>query len=391
MLKNRIKIAVIHSWLKAGGGSEAVALWTIEALKDEYDVTLITMVEPNFEILNKCYGTQIYADQILIKVIPIPYLLKIKFDALKNYRLVRYCQKKCKEYDVLISSYNVMGLSRKAIQIIGDFSFDDRLRRSLDYGPNGIRKLFYVESPIRWAYLKLGELLSGNSKKRWEKNITIANSEWSRKLLFATYNLEALTIYPPVQGPLNEKSWDDREDGFVCLGRITPEKGIDHIIDILFKVRDKGWNIHLHILGAIDNSQYGKRIYHLWEKNRKWIILNGPLFGKEKMDVLSDHKYGISARKNEPFGIAVAEMVKSGNLVWVPNGGGQMEIVGNDSLIYSSTEDAVRKIHEVLQNSELRNKLRDHLHGQSNRFSIEKYQLEIRNLIVKYLTTKQSC
>lgn len=387
MQKNRIKIAVIHSWLKAGGGSEAVALWAIEALKAEYDVTLITMVEPNFEVLNKCYGTQINTDQIRVKVIPIPNYFKKKFDALKNYRLVRYCQKKCDEYDLLISSYNVLGLNGKAIQIIGDFSFDDRLRRRLDYGPNGMKKIFYFKSPIRWAYLKLGELLSGNSIKRWRKNITIANSEWSRNIFFSTYKLKSLTIYPPVQGPLYEKRWEDREDGFVCLGRMTPEKGIDHIIDILSKVRAKGWDIHLHILGAIDNSQYGKKLSNLWEKNREWIFLNGPVFGEEKMDVISDHKYGISGRKNEPFGIAVAEMVKSGNLVWVPNGGGQMEIVENESLIYSSTEDAIHKIDEVLHNSELRNKLRNHLRGQASRFSIEKYQYEIKNLIKNYLDT----
>ena len=375
------RIAIIHPKLKAGGGSEAVALWAIEALKAIYDITLITMEEPNFELLNECYGTQIRANQIRVVTIPIPFVFKDHFSALKKFRLVRYCQKHSREFDIMISAYNVLDMRTKGIQIIGDFSFDDNIRREMDYAPGGVKKILYMNSPLRHAYLRLGEILAGSSKKRWKQNPTIANSEWSRQLLLKYYNIHAATIYPPVQEFPFSKSWDKREDGFVCLGRVSPEKGIEHIIQILSEVRLEAEHIHLHIVGTMENNEYGKRIHKLWEDNKDWIFLNGPAYGENKMEIISDHKYGISGRKNEPFGIAVAEMVKAGNIVWVPNGGGQTEIVGSDSLIYSDAKDAVNKIREVLRNAALRETIRDLLTEQSARFSITRFQYEIKRYL----------
>ena len=34
--------------------------------------------------------------------------------------------------------------------------------------------------------------------------------------------------------------------------------------------------------------------------------------------------------REEHFGMAPAEMARAGVIVWVPNGGGQMEIVGDE-------------------------------------------------------------
>ena len=54
----RARIAIVHPCL-GFGGSEARALWTLEALKDKYGVSLITDGDVDLPRLNEYYGTML--------------------------------------------------------------------------------------------------------------------------------------------------------------------------------------------------------------------------------------------------------------------------------------------------------------------------------------------
>jgi len=378
------KIALIHPQFKEGGGAEAPALWMVEALKKDHDVTLISMGHINLDRLNECYGTHLNRAELRTVEIPIPKLLKNRFDALRSFRLARISKQRASEFDLMISSYNVMDFGRKGIQYISDFSFDDRLRRALDTKPRGFQAVLYRKSPFRWLYLKLGKILAGASKNGWKHNLTIANSDWSGKVLREVYGIEARTIYPPVVGKFPRIPWENKECGFVCIGRLVPEKGIDRIIDILKKVRERGRDIHLHFLGRSDDSDYAKKIRRLCEENSDWAFMEGTLFSEKKTEFIAQHKYGISGRENEPFGIAVAELVKGGSLVWVPASGGQTEIVDHPALIYKNTEDAANKIEKVLGSETLQNELQIHMAKQSEIFSEQTFMKEISHIVYQF-------
>jgi len=376
------KIAIIHPQLLIGGGSEAVPLWIAEALRNDYDVYLIAMGEVELHSLNDCYGTNLNGNEIKVISIPIPYALKKRFDVLRSYKLAKFCKKHASDFNLMISTYNVMDFGKKGIQCIADFSFDDKLRQSFDSTHSGT---FYKRSPWRWAYLKIGELLAGTDKDGWRKNITIANSDWSGKIVKKFYGIETNTIYPPVVSEFPCIPWDKRENGFVVLARLSPEKRIEKIIEILEKVRQMGFDIHLHILGREANSEYVKRLRKLYDEKRDWVFMEGLVVGQKKLQFIAQHKFSISARDNEPFGISIAETVKAGCITWVPHGGGQTEIVNHSELIYDNLENAVDKIEQVLGNKALQNQLQIHLAEQSNKFSIGKFQSQIRELVHKFL------
>lgn len=382
---DQIKIAIVHPQLVEGGGSEAPALWAAEALKEDYHVYLITMGKIYLNRLNECYGTNLKPDEIKIISIPIPYLFKKRFDALRGYRLARFCRKVASEFDLMISTYNVMDFGKKGIQYISDFSFDDRLRCAFNIARPGLKGLFYKKSFFRWLYLKLGGAFAGGTKDGWKRNFTIANSDWSKKIMKEVHGIEAITIYPPVASEFPYISWAKREDGFVCLARLVPEKRIDRIIEILGEVREKGWNIHLHILGRLDDSEYARNLRELCEKNHEWIFMEGLMIGQKKLELIAQHRFGISGSENEAFGIAVAEMVKAGCIVWVPNGSGQVEIVNHPSLIYNDVEDAVNKIEHILKNNTMQVELREHFAKQSNKFFTGKFMSEIREVVYQFL------
>jgi len=386
---NRPKVAIVHPQFIEGGGSEAPALWAAQALKDNYNVSIISMGKIDLDSLNKCYGTNLSSGEINTIAIPIPLLFKNRFDALRGYRLIKYCKHHASEYDLMISSYNVMDFGKKGIQYISDFSFEDRLRRAFDSKPKKLKSLFYRASPFRTLYLQLGLILGGTSKDGWKKNLTISNSNWSGKIMKEYYGIETKTIFPPVVNEFPDIPWDSREEGFVCIGRLVPEKKIEQLIEILRRVREKGWNIHLHVIGTLNDSDYVKELQKLCRDNIGWIVMEGAMFGQEKAIFLSKHKFGIHGREREPLGIAVAEMVKAGCITFVPSEGGQAEIVDHDALTYDGIDDAVTKIDQVLRKDQKQNILRDHLKKQGQQFSVSNFMDGIKASVNQFLNIKQ--
>jgi glycosyltransferase involved in cell wall biosynthesis len=388
-LSNRKKIGIAHPRL-GRGGSEARPLWISEALKKDYDVSIITMGKIELNRFNKSYGTNLNLGEIRLIEIPIPSLFKKRFDALRSYRLARFCKQHASEFDLMISTYNLMDFGRRGIQFIADFSFDDKLRQKFHPVQKGFKGLFYQASPLRWMYLKLSKILSGTSPNGWEKNLTIANSNWSGKIMKENYGIETKTIYPPVASKFPDIPWDKRENGFVVLTRLSPEKRIEKVIEILEKARERENNIHLHILGKLDDSAYARSLKLLCKKNKEWISLESLVVGKKKLEFVAQHKFGISGCENEAFGIAVAEAVKAGCIVWVANTGGQVEIVNHPDLIYDSVEDAVNKIEQVLNDNALQIELREHLVKQAAKFSTERFMREIREIVQQFLKEKKN-
>lgn len=375
------KILVVHPQLVPRGGSEACAVWIIQALKNEYDVSLLSMGKIELDKLNQFYGTSIKNGDIKIISVPTPRLFKNRFDVLRSYRISRYCKRISPKFDIVISAYNVMDFGKKGIQFIGDFSFDDDLRREYDTAEDINKRWFYKRSFLRGLYLWLGRIISGTKKNNWKKNITVANSRWVEKIIKDSYNIRTALIYPPVINKNFEGvTWAEKIEDFVFLGRISPEKGLENVIEILREVRKEKPDLRLHIIGSIDNSPYSKKIKKICEVNN-WCILEGSMCGQDKLRFIEKYKYGISGRPNEPFGISIAEMVNGGCIVFVPNGGGQTEIVNNEKLIYKDRTDAVTKIEKVLLSEDIQEDITKKLSYQKNKFSTDNFMVEVKKII----------
>jgi glycosyltransferase involved in cell wall biosynthesis len=382
----KAKVAIVHPVL-GFGGSEAPALWAIEALKQDYDVTLISTGEVDIERLNAFYGTSLAPGDLSIRRAPLPWGLRNsrKFAGLKGRFLQRYARRVAPEFDVLINSYGLIDFGRPAIVMIADLSFVEEWRFSLHPGVPGWKKWWYGSSPIRHLYLALCDWVSPVSPDVWKHSVALANSDWTGGLMREKYGIDSQTVYPPAEGTFPPIPFSDRDNGFVCLGRISPEKKVDAIIEILSQVRRKGHDIHLHILGGLDDSPYSGIVKNLADQNQDWVFIEGWALGKTKRELLAGHRYGIHGRVNEPFGIAVAEMVLAGCIVFVPQGGGQVEIVGHPALTYENAADAVGKIDAMLNDEAEQEKMRDHLRQGSDSFSVSTFMEKMRRVVAEFL------
>ncbi|MEO0236271.1 MAG: glycosyltransferase [candidate division WOR-3 bacterium] len=134
------------------------------------------------------------------------------------------------------------------------------------------------------------------------------------------------------------------------------------------------------VSGANIKGTTAKNKKKLAKENSKWLFIEEGLSRSELIRLISRHRYGIHGKINEHFGIAVAEMVKLGLIVFVHNSGGQVEIVQDPALIYNAEEDAVIKIERILRDESLQISLHQTLLKRGLIFSVEAFTEKIRQL-----------
>ena len=376
------RVAVVQPVLVPGGGTEAVTAWTIEALKEEFDVSLITYSEVTGDALNRYYGTDLKDAEFSTVQPALPPLLKRtkRFLLLKDHLMIRYCKSARKRFDLFISVGGAMDFGSRSIQYMA-LAPGSTLVKVLARDPS-MPAAYHV---FKRTFMRLAELISGSSQDRLLQNTTLVTSRWAGKLIERLYGFaDYEVVYPPVNLPSAIGAWEPREDGFLCIARISPEKQIEQAIEILRRVREKGFSLSLRIVGREDDPSYGERIRLLCQENGSWAVLEGEMSREQLHSMMDRSKYGINAASDEPFGIAVAEMVSAGCIVFVPDSGGQTEIVNDPRLIFSSIQDAVDKIVNVLDSETLQQSMRDTLSHQDAAFSTQAFCGSMRNVVQQF-------
>ena len=370
-----------------------MALWAIEALKDYAELSLVTGGPVDLARWNQFYGTDIRAGEIEIIRASLPWTLfrTQKFAALRGALFQKYCRRIAGRFDLIIHTYGLCDFPVPTIQCVADFGFVREWRNVLHPELAGYRQWWYADSPLRRAYWRACDATFLPDPEAIRRNLTLANSHWTAKLLKEKIGMCSQVVYPPVRGESAAMPWEKKENGFVCIGRVVPEKRMDAVIGILSRVRRRGHDVHLHILGKVDHSPFGRKIKRLAAKNRDWVFLEGCVWGEKKARLLASHRFGVNGTKHEAFGIALAEMARAGCVVFVPNSGGQTEIVDHPALAFENDDDAVAKLDAVLSNTEMQRRLALHVSRQASRFATENFVAAIRGLAEEMLAEKSTC
>ncbi len=376
----RKRIIIGHPWF-GRGGSEAVAMWLAEALRNDHDVTVLTTGGWDLAALNAHYGTHVSAKELEVRIAPVPWpARRLGVAALRAACFQRFARKVAGEYDIRISAYNFTDWGLPAVHLIADFSWHRQVRQRLDPLTPGF---IYRDSWLRKMYLGIAKRYQDPSGREiLQEDTVIANSHWTAELLREVCEVEcAAVVYPPVYGEFPDVAWQDKKNAFVMIGRVAPEKRIEEAIEILQAVRQRGHAIQLHLCGTIGRDLYGRKIAELSNKHADWIVAEGFVTGDRKTELLAHCRYGIQTRSAEPFGISVAEMMNAGAIVFAPDDGGQAEILDHPGLLFSGRSEAVEKISAALECTELQDKLREHLAVQAQRFSSERFVRDARACI----------
>jgi glycosyltransferase involved in cell wall biosynthesis len=330
--------------------------------------------------MNRFYGTTVEASQLWTETVqgsarwlpdsvPLPLLL------LRSALLLRAAQRMSSDWDVLMTINNEANLGRRGIQYI-HYPVHRRPR------PRDDVRWYHGPAPVLNAYYRFADWLAGMTPDGIRQNLTLVNSDWTGRTVRELHGIVSQTLYPPVHSSFADVPWPERSDCFLCVGRISPEKQIDRVIDILTLVRKVRPDVTLQLIGTFGRDSYSRHIARRVAAEAAWISSQENLTRTELLDLLPRHRYGIHGMPEEHFGMAPAEMVSAGCIVFLPDGGGQVEIVGPEPrLIYRDVKDAAESVLYVLAHPEEQAAIRSRLAHRKTRFATEQFMMRIRELV----------
>ncbi|MDA0267342.1 MAG: glycosyltransferase family 4 protein [Cyanobacteria bacterium] len=379
--QSRQKILVWQPYFM-GGGAEAVALWILEALGQDYDVTLQTLSQVSFPWLDAMYYTNLAQKGIKLDIqlkqwMRLPAYFLISQNKILRMALIYWTilalKKKAAEYDVVFSAFNGLDMGKIGIQYL--------------HWVHVVENDYANATPWEKALMKWIDF----SHDRLRQNFSIANSQYTADRVQSTYGIPSKVIFPPVTTAIDALPWQEKENAFLCSGRIVQPKQTHRAINILRVVREKGFDVKLYITGGgggVYAQKYLRKLRKIVRKNQDWVYLYEDLPYKDYLDVLARCRYGIHY-KPEPFGISIAEMLKADMIPFVRSKGGQVEIVGSDNkgLLFENEADAVEKIIRVLSDQDAQINMLKTLEQRKMLFSTQHFVEEIQATVKQYLAT----
>lgn len=373
-------VAIYHPYLDTRGGGEACCMRFLEALQDEHELTLYSLNNPNLDILNEQFNTAV--DRIELRSLGAHGRALYRGGELVHQltnqptrRLqaaLSYSYVDRQDHDLVISTYNEFGFESQALLYI-DFP---------NFGPQFQSR---PESAIQRIYGTVCNISHRGTKEQIRSSTLLTNSEWSADAIENVYDTRPQVVYPPVDtSGFNPQSWSEREDGFISIGRADRIKRPLKVMEIFEELTQRGHDLHLHWFGTVGDGAYGRRVRQRAAEIEE-VTLEGKVPFERVAEMASTHKYGLHGCPDEHFGIAVAELLAGGALPFVPDGGGQREIVGrSERVVYRDVEDAVSKIEAVLANANGR-EIREGLPDVEATFGLERFRRQIRAAVSEAL------
>ena len=380
----RSRVAIAQPTFAPGGGTEAVTAWIIEALKMEHQVTLISYSRIGIDQLNRYCGTSLQPGEFSTVRLRLPPGLNRtrRFSILKDHLLMRYCKAAGGDFDLFICPSGVMDFGKPGVQYVG-LGPGAALVKVLGRDGSTPNRLLNLKR----VFMRACEWWSSYSEGAAKRNTTLAPSRWAGKVIERVFDInDYQVVYPPIDYSPSKVPWGQKTNGFLCVSRIIPEKRIETVIEVLRRVRESGHDVTLRIVGRQDDPKYSQTIRRICSEHSSWLSLDEVLDRSQILPLMASYRYGIHGALDEPFGIAIAEMVNSGCIMFVPNGGGQVEIVDSPELTFNNIDDGVSKINAVMVDDTLRSDLADRLAKRGELFSARSFCEATRRVVDEVIT-----
>ena len=381
-MSHRRSVLLVQPSLQPPGGGNGVAAWMLQALVDVHRVTVLTWTPVDIDAINRFFGTSLTRSSFDTITIPrawrvVPDAMPLPLALVRSALLMRFARRFSDGFEVLLGVHNEVDYGRRGIQYV-HYPTYLRPRPAVDY------RWYHHFPPLLRAYYAVADRIGGFSVARMKANLTLTNSRWTAARIRQFLGVDARVLYPPVVGARRLRRWEERRNGFLAVGRVSPEKEYERLISILSKVRSAGHDVTLTIVGTWDRNvrRYVERLQDLARESGSWVRFVRDVSREELQELMATHRYGIHGMREEHFGMAPAEMVVSGMIVWVPAGGGQTEIIGDEAaLLYENDAEAIDRISNVLRHEPEQVRLQAHLRERSRQFGTDRFIEDVRRVV----------
>jgi len=393
-----LKVIVGHHYWNEANGSTLVSAYVAKVLAEEgNDVALASTFKIDFNFLKKWSGIDLShcsAYYLRRRIMPV---LGIYQELLFNRALLK-ATKNFKP-DLIFLDWegykSLLGLkdhqSFKLIEYI-HFPFsillhekkiikrNDKGRKYLDEVRNYYSK--YQKGLWRayfWIFLKLYKRIARDNPFNSADKV-LANSKYVARVVKIIWGKEPEILYPPVRvsdfRKLQDKGFNERDNAVVIIGRITPEKKIETVIDAISKTETKPI---LRVIGGLTSAQRSYK-KHLEKKAKELgieIEFHLNVSRDELVRLATSSKVLVHATIGEHFGIAPVEGMAAGCPIIVHRSGGAYEDIlgeGKYGLSFESIDELAELIDRLLGNPSLWRQFHIFSITRAEEFSEEKFR-----------------
>ncbi|MFD1687239.1 glycosyltransferase [Halobellus litoreus] len=370
------RVAVVHNTLDFQGGADIVCLSVCAALQGEHDVTLYTLSETDPGALAERFDVELARERLNVRRPTGGGTASRTLSAaapfvgpqlpLRSVLVHRLFERDAEAFDLVVSTANEFAFSLPSVQYVHYPQF--HARRLADDSSDALNRLW-----SRLAGPNRAEIAS-------DSLTTLANSEWTADVVERVYGIRPAVLHPPVDPIDGRWQWEEREDGVVVVGRIAPDKRVLDAIRVVDGVRERGHDVHLHIVGAAPRAyrQYVERV-EAAASERAYVAVERDVPRDRIETLLGTHRYGLNLKPEEHFGMSVAEYVAAGMIAFAPDSGGQREILdGRDDRLFASVEEAVERLAHAVETGEQPSQSAD-------RFDSGRFREAIRRTVARAL------
>ena len=242
-----------------------------------------------------------------------------------------------------------------------------------------LQKQYLASQKLKRLYIKPWRYVSGNLDY-FKRATIITNSNYTKQEIKKAWDVDATVIYPPCQQysfPLSEC----KHENIVCsVGRFTPEKNYEMIIETARKMPQ----VTFELIGGVtrDKLQYFLSLKNSAPDN---VTFHANASIDQKKGVLSKSKVMLHGFIGEHFGIGLIEAMSAGVIPITHNSGAAKE----DNLVlkefrYNNPDEATSLIEKALSTWNLREAER--LRVYARKFSTVEFYKNFEKFIADWVS-----
>ena len=350
--------------MNRAGGAERYCLEMLDTLvMNEYNVKLYTMDQTDWELIQRTHNLSVKPrEEEYLQSKPLEpdgILSWIRTALAYTWLLIRASE----ESDICINNYGEIMPFFAQVSVIHSVPMSSI--RENNYG-----------IPLWGLFRRAYVAIFGYLDERHGSSVIITNSKYNAEKI--NKNRTIRIIHPPVQLP--HITQVEKNGEILTVSRIKLSKNLRKIAEIASDSPRNRFNL------AGKTERGSERLINELRRFKNIEVYTNPS-RDTVLNLMNNCSIYLSTQRNEAFGMAIIEALSLGCIPVIYRDGGPwldiFEEKEETGLSYTTTEEAINKITHILEDEELRTRLRDHGVERAKVFSSENFSANFLEFIDK--------